>query len=104
VSALSDKFVRDPREVVRAGQLVKVKVIDIDLPRQRIALSMRLTDEPAARGSMQARPANASRNGPVRQGNAAGGDTSSQRPQPNSAVKPDGQTAMQAAFAALKKR
>jgi uncharacterized protein len=104
VSALSDKFVRDPREVVRAGQLVKVKVIDIDLPRQRIALSMRLTDEPAARGSMQARPANASRNGPVRQGNAAGGDTSSQRPQPSSAVKPDGQTAMQAAFAALKKR
>ena len=104
VSALSDKFVRDPREVVRAGQLVKVKVMEIDLPRQRIALSMRLSDEPGARSSTQARPANASRNGPVRQGPSGGGDTAAQRAQRGSAVKSDGQTAMQAAFAALKKR
>ena len=104
VSALSDKFVRDPREVVRAGQLVKVKVMEIDLPRQRIALSMRLSDEPGARSSAQARPANASRNGPVRQGHSGGGDTTAQRAPRGGAVKSDGQTAMQAAFAALKKR
>jgi uncharacterized protein len=46
VSALSDRFVRDPREVVKAGQVVKVKVLEVDLPRQRIALSMRMGDAP----------------------------------------------------------
>ncbi|MEW8207578.1 MAG: Tex family protein [Candidatus Thiodiazotropha taylori] len=45
ISALSDKFVKDTREVVKAGDLVKVKVMDVDIPRKRIALSMRLTDE-----------------------------------------------------------
>ena len=47
ISALSDKFVKDPREVVKAGALVKVKVISVDLERRRIGLSMRLADEPA---------------------------------------------------------
>jgi uncharacterized protein len=52
VSALSEKFVRDPREVVKAGDVVKVKVMDVDLARKRIGLSMRLDDEPGreARG------------------------------------------------------
>ena len=45
VSALADKFVKDPREVVKAGQVVKVKVMEVDLPRKRIGLSMRLTDD-----------------------------------------------------------
>jgi uncharacterized protein len=44
VSALSTKFVKDPREVVKAGDIVKVKVLEIDLARQRIALTMRLED------------------------------------------------------------
>ena len=48
VSALADKFVKDPREVVKAGQVVKVKVMEVDLARKRIGLSMRLTDD--ARG------------------------------------------------------
>ena len=46
VSALSHKFVRDPREAVKAGDIVKVKVMEVDLQRQRIALSMRLDDVP----------------------------------------------------------
>jgi len=46
VSALSDKFVKDPREVVKAGDIVKVKVMEVDIARQRIGLSMRLSDEP----------------------------------------------------------
>ena len=46
VSALSTKFVKDPREVVKAGDVVKVKVIEVDLPRKRIALTMRLDDTP----------------------------------------------------------
>lgn len=44
VSALSDRFVRDPREVVKVGDIVKVKVLSVDLPRKRIALTMRLKD------------------------------------------------------------
>ncbi len=44
VSALANKYVRDPHEVVNPGQIVKVKVLDIDIKRQRIALSMRLED------------------------------------------------------------
>jgi protein Tex len=42
ISQLSDKFVEDPREVVKAGQVVKVKVVSVDVPRQRIALTMKL--------------------------------------------------------------
>ncbi|MBN8894491.1 MAG: RNA-binding transcriptional accessory protein [Rhodanobacter sp.] len=52
VSALSHSFVKDPRDAVKAGDIVKVKVMEVDLPRQRIGLSMRLDDEPGqARGS-----------------------------------------------------
>ncbi len=46
ISALADRFVKDPRDVVKAGQVVKVKVLDVDLKRQRIALTLRLS-EPA---------------------------------------------------------
>ena len=46
VSALADRFVRDPREVVKSGDIVKVKVLEVDLPRKRIALTMRLADQP----------------------------------------------------------
>ncbi len=46
ISALTDRFVSDPREVVKAGDIVKVKVMEVDVQRKRISLSMRLTDEP----------------------------------------------------------
>ncbi|MCL2876728.1 MAG: RNA-binding transcriptional accessory protein [Betaproteobacteria bacterium] len=45
ISALADHFVKDPRKVVKAGQIVKVKVLEVDLPRKRIALTMRLSGE-----------------------------------------------------------
>ena len=45
ISALADKFVKDPHEVVKAGDIIKVKVMDVDLNRQRIALSCRLNDD-----------------------------------------------------------
>ncbi|MCB1572616.1 MAG: RNA-binding transcriptional accessory protein [Xanthomonadales bacterium] len=48
VSALSNSFVKDPRDVVKAGDIVKVKVIEVDIARKRIGLSMRLDDEPGA--------------------------------------------------------
>ncbi|MEZ9419951.1 RNA-binding transcriptional accessory protein [Vibrio breoganii] len=46
ISALTDKYVSDPREVVKAGDIVKVKVMEVDIQRKRIALSMRLNDQP----------------------------------------------------------
>lgn len=46
ISQLADKFVKDPREVVKAGDVVKAKVVEVDLKRNRIALTMRLNDKP----------------------------------------------------------
>ena len=53
VSQLADRFVKDPREVVKAGDIVKVRVVEIDLPRKRIALTMKL-QEPATGSSAAA--------------------------------------------------
>jgi uncharacterized protein len=44
VSHVADRFVKDPREVVKAGDIVTVKVLSVDLIRKRIALTMRLTE------------------------------------------------------------
>ena len=57
VSAMADRFVKDPREVVKAGDVVRVKVLEVDLARRRIALTLRLTDTPAATPSARQRPA-----------------------------------------------
>jgi uncharacterized protein len=87
VSALANKFVKDPHDVVKPGQIVKVRVMDVDVKRQRIALTMRLTDAPGdASGSNQARPetnANPARNQRDRQ------PPPSNRPQ-NRAPQPTG--------------
>jgi uncharacterized protein len=48
ISALSNTFVKDPHSVVKAGQIVKVKVLEVDAKRKRIALTMRLTDTAAS--------------------------------------------------------
>ncbi|EMD9438850.1 RNA-binding transcriptional accessory protein [Burkholderia cepacia] len=90
VSAMSTKFIKDPHEVVKAGQVVKVKVLDVDVKRQRIALTMRLDDEAAA-------PGMPSRGGQDR-GNAGRGAA---RPQRSREPEPAG--AMAAAFAKLKR-
>ena len=46
ISMLADSFVKDPRDVVKAGDIVKVKVLEVDIPRQRISLTMRMGDQP----------------------------------------------------------
>jgi uncharacterized protein len=51
ISALSNTFVKDPHTVVKAGQVVKVKVLEVDPKRKRIALTMRLSDSAPAAGS-----------------------------------------------------
>jgi len=53
ISALSDTFVKDPRNVVKTGQVVKVKVMEVDIQRKRVALSMRLKDEVGADNKMK---------------------------------------------------
>jgi uncharacterized protein len=53
VSQLADRFVKDPRDIVKAGDIVRVRVVEVDLPRKRIALTMKLTDRG---GSSQAVP------------------------------------------------
>jgi uncharacterized protein len=46
VSAMANRFVKDPHEIVKPGQIVKVKVMDVDVKRQRVSLTMRLEDAP----------------------------------------------------------
>jgi uncharacterized protein len=62
VSAMSRNFVKDPREVVKPGDVVRVKVLDVDIPRQRISLTLRLDDEPQ-RGGQDARGQRGGRDG-----------------------------------------
>ncbi|MFE7532393.1 Tex family protein [Kitasatospora sp. NPDC057542] len=64
VSALSRNFVKDPREVVKPGDIVKVRVVSVDVPRKRIGLTLRLDDEVGSeRGDRQARPPRQERRG-----------------------------------------
>ncbi|MFJ8863098.1 Tex family protein [Streptomyces sp. NPDC102451] len=65
VSAMSRTFVKDPRDVVKPGDIVKVKVMDVDIPRKRVSLSLRLDDE--------AVPGQGGGQGPKRERNAQGG-------------------------------
>nr|WP_256644896.1 Tex family protein [Thermomonas paludicola] len=77
ISALSDRYVKDPREVVKAGDIVKVKVLEVDVARKRIALSCRM-DDPIGethRDSHRSSPAQ-------RDPRAAGAQRSAPKPQP----------------------
>jgi uncharacterized protein len=100
VSAMANKFIKDPHEVVKAGEVVRVKVMEVDVKRQRIALTMRLADDvPAgaeAGATRQAtRAANPNRTADKGRGRPAPGGTA--RPVPVA------DNAMAAAFAKLKR-
>ena len=69
VSAMSDTFVDDPHTVVRSGQVVKVKVMEVDVDRQRIGLSLRLNDEPGAKGPKKSKGAQAGKKPRQQRGN-----------------------------------
>ncbi len=90
ISALSNKFVQDPREVVKAGDVVKVKVVEVDATRKRIALTMRLDDEASIQVKRGDRPSE-----------SRGNNRSGQRGQ-NREQAP-GNSAMADAFAKLKR-
>jgi protein Tex len=91
VSALSNRFVKDPREVVKAGDVVKVKVVEVDLERKRIALTMRLDDAPRTgggresatpRGERQSAPGAPRRDDRSRQGKSSQGNRPGSQPAP----------------------
>jgi uncharacterized protein len=89
ISALSNTFVKDPHSVVKAGDVVKVKVLEVDIPRKRIALTMRLTDElPRKAGEHESK--------------VGAGGTASRPVKPAPSRAPETGNAMAAAFAKLR--
>jgi uncharacterized protein len=89
VSQLANKFVADAREVVKTGDIVKVKVLEVDLARKRISLTMKLDAKPAPRGAGQGD----NRYQPAARHERGGGGRA-----------PQGGSAMAAAFAKLQRR
>ncbi|WP_433423454.1 Tex family protein [Microtetraspora malaysiensis] len=73
VSAMSSNFVKDPRDVVKPGDIVRVKVLDVDIPRKRIGLTLRLEDETPARGDQRQGDRGGRRDGSQRDGSQRDG-------------------------------
>lgn len=72
ISALADRFVADPHDVVKAGDVVKVRVVEVDVPRKRIALSMRKEEAARPASERAARTEVSARNVASRAGGASG--------------------------------
>jgi protein Tex len=106
ISALADRFVKDPHEVVKAGDIVKVKVMEVDVARKRIGLSMRLSD-PAEEGG-QPRQKQKTRQGQSGQGrpdkSQQGKKQGGGKPKPNKDQRPPPGNAMAEAFAKARKK
>ncbi len=103
ISMLADRFIKDPHEVVKSGQLVKVRVLEIDLDRRRIALSMRMDEPVPAPGQRPERPAAGSR----RARGGPGGRPQPQRPrrpEPAEPAEPQAGGTMADAFAKARRR
>lgn len=105
VSALANRFVSDPREVVKSGQVVRVKVLEADPERKRISLTLRLDDEPTSPGGRAAssgsrdaaRPAQIPQpraSKPPQQSREGGGKPQSQRAPAQPRTTPPADTAM----------
>jgi uncharacterized protein len=94
ISVMSNKFIKDPHEVAKAGDIVKVKVMEIDQDRKRIALSMRLEDKAGEQAPKNSR----GKNGP----NSRGNDKPRRQQQPKS-NEPKPNNAFAQAFAKAKK-
>ncbi|MBC9724276.1 Tex family protein [Streptomyces sp. TRM68367] len=88
VSAMSKTFVKDPRDVVKPGDIVKVKVLDVDIPRKRISLTLRLDDEAAPKQGQPSgeRRQRGGRPPQQRQGRGGGGGSRQAPPPANSAM------------------
>ncbi|WNN44634.1 Tex family protein [Winslowiella toletana] len=92
ISSLSDKFIDDPHKVVKAGDIVKVKVMEVDLQRKRIALTMRLDEQPGE--------SNVRAGGNGKSAARDGGRPAQGKPRPKASQTPAGNSAMGDALAA----
>ena len=101
ISALAEKYVQDPRDVVKAGDVVKVKVLEVDEKRKRIALTMRLNDSAVARGKTSNHVLSKAE-GPC--AGAAFRPKTAGNPRPALGSSPAAGGTMAAAFAKLKER
>lgn len=97
ISALSDRFIDDPRSVVKAGDIVTVKVMSIDIPRKRVGLSMRLDDQPEAENGANS-GANKNSGSPKDQHSGARKPARNQRNSTNKAEAPEHMGALGAAL------
>ncbi len=98
ISMLADRFVKDPHEVVAAGDVVKVKVLEVDLKRNRVALTMRLSERPAPPSRAPEPREQRQQRGPQQQ-------APRHNPKPPPAPSaPSGGGALAAAFARAKKK
>jgi uncharacterized protein len=105
VSALADKFVKDPHEVVKAGQVVKVKVLEVDVKRRRIGLTMKLNDVAPSNSSNTAKSAHGTNGVNGVKGKNIADEKKSAKPtgrRQQSSSMPAGNTAFADAFAKLK--
>jgi protein Tex len=94
VSQVANRFIKDPREVVKAGDVVKVRVVEVDLKRRRIALTMKLQEVPSAPGTQK----------PDAKPSPGAGTPAPRQPAPQQPGRPAAQsTSMSAAFAKLGK-
>ncbi|TNC79970.1 MAG: RNA-binding transcriptional accessory protein [Oleiphilus sp.] len=99
ISALAERFVKDPREVVKTGDIVKVKVMEVDTARKRIALSMRLTD--AVNGENKAKHSGSPEKNKTHAGNNRRAKASNkERPKGSGAPGNTGNSALRSALAA----
>jgi uncharacterized protein len=95
ISALAERFVKDPRDVVKAGDIVRVKVMEVDRDRKRIALTMRLSDKAQEQAEKRGEPGRHSGGG-KRQDNSSRKNSGRSKPAQD---KPAANNAFAAAFA-----
>jgi uncharacterized protein len=103
ISSITDKFINDPSEFVKAGEIVKVKVVEVDVARKRISLTMRLSDNVSEQSSKVKPQAASSKHQSAKQGAKQASNVKSaephQRKQHKPKVKPIDNAAMGNAFA-----
>jgi len=105
VSALSHRFVKDPHEVVKPGQIVKVKVLEVDPKRQRIALTMRLDDASEPRANTSRHPGDQPKSAARSASNGGAQNRANHRSSGHgNTVVAEAPNAMALAFAKLKQR
>ncbi|MFJ6672942.1 Tex family protein [Actinosynnema sp. NPDC091369] len=86
ISALSNTYVKDPRDVVKSGDVVRVKVLEVDIPRKRIGLTLRLEDEPGRKPPREQREPRGGQRGPRGGGGGGGKPRQQERPPANGAM------------------